>query len=114
MDDCIFCGIAAGTIPADVVYRDEQLTAFRDLDPQAPIHILVIPNAHIASTNDLGEQHAELLGRLLLGAASVARDLGVAEGGYRVVINTGRDGNQTVPHLHLHVVGGRRLGWPPG
>jgi histidine triad (HIT) family protein len=114
VDDCIFCRIVAGGIPADVVYRDDDVTAFRDIQPQAPVHVLVIPNRHVASTNELADADAALAGKLLLAAGAVARREGIADSGYRVAINTGRDGNQTVPHLHLHVLGGRALGWPPG
>ncbi len=114
MDDCIFCRIAAGGIPADVVYRDEWVTAFRDIQPQAPVHVLLIPNEHIASTNELEAVHEAVVGRLVTAAARVAREQGVAENGYRLAVNTGRDGNQTVAHLHLHLMGGRRFGWPPG
>lgn len=114
MDDCIFCRIVAGSIPADIVYRDEQVTAFRDIEPQAPVHVLLIPNEHIASTDALEPRHEGLVGRLFTTAKRVAREQGVAENGYRLTINTGRDGNQTVAHLHVHLLGGRRFGWPPG
>lgn len=114
MDDCIFCRIVAGGIPADVVYRDEQVTAFRDIEPQAPVHMLLIPNQHIASTDALEAGHEALVGALFTAAKQVAREQGVADTGYRLTINTGRDGNQTVAHLHLHLLGGRRMGWPPG
>lgn len=114
MDDCIFCRIVAGSIPADVVYRDEQVTAFRDREPQAPVHVLLIPNEHIASADTLEPSHEALVGRLFTAAQQVAREQGVAENGYRLTINTGRDANQTVAHLHLHLMGGRRFDWPPG
>ena len=114
MDNCIFCRIAAGGIPADVIYRDEQVTAFRDIDPQAPVHVLLIPNQHIASTDALEAGHEALVGKLFTAAKKVAREQGIADNGYRLTINTGRDGNQTVAHLHLHLIGGRRMGWPPG
>ena len=114
MDDCIFCRIVAGSIPADVVYRDEQVTAFRDIEPQAPVHVLLIPNEHIASTDALEPGHEGLVGRLFTTAKQVARGEGVAANGYRLTVNTGRDGNQTVAHLHVHLLGGRRFGWPPG
>ncbi len=114
MDDCIFCRIVAGGIPADVVYRDDQVTAFRDIQPQAPVHVLLIPNEHIASTDALESRHEALVGKLFAAAKQVAREQGVAENGYRLTINTGRDSNQTVAHLHLHLLGGRRFGWPPG
>jgi histidine triad (HIT) family protein len=111
---CVFCGISRGDIPARIVLEDEDFAAFRDLNPQAPVHVLVVPRKHVGSTGDLGPEDAELTGRLVLAADAVARKLGIASSGYRVVINTGEDGGQTVPHLHLHVLGGRPLSWPPG
>ena len=114
MDDCIFCKIAAGEIPAEKIYEDEQVVAFRDLGPQAPTHALVIPKRHLATLNDLTESDAELVGRMYLGAKQVAELDGIAEGGYRTVMNCNADGGQTVFHLHLHVLGGRRMTWPPG
>jgi histidine triad (HIT) family protein len=113
-EDCIFCKIVAGGIPAAKVYEDDRAVAFRDINPQAPTHALVIPRAHVASLNEAGEADAALLGHLLLVAARVARDEGHAGGGYRTVINTGPDAGQTVFHVHVHVLGGRRLTWPPG
>jgi len=113
-DECLFCRIAAGGIPADVVYEDDEVVAFRDIDPKAPTHVLVVPREHVASVDDLDEEHAELVGRLFLAARDVARQEGIVEDGYRVVTNTGRGAGQSVFHLHLHVLGGRSLGWPPG
>jgi histidine triad (HIT) family protein len=114
MDDCLFCRIAAGTIPARTVFSDEQVMAFDDIHPQAPVHVLVIPRRHVADLNDTeGADHA-LMGRLLDVARRIAGERGLAEKGFRVVTNTGPDGGQTVSHLHLHVLGGRPLGWPPG
>ena len=112
--NCLFCKIVAGEIPADVVYKDDQTVAFRDINPQAPTHVLVIPREHIASLNEAGQQDEAKLGQLLLAAARVARDEGLAEGGYRTVINTGAGAGQSVFHIHVHVLGGRRLSWPPG
>lgn len=112
--DCLFCRIADGTIPADVVHESERLIAFRDIDPQAPLHVLVIPREHITSLHAVGNDRGDLLGDALLLAARIAREEGVAEGGYRTVVNTGDDGGQTVHHLHVHVLGGRSFGWPPG
>jgi len=112
--DCIFCKIVQGEIPATVVFKDQQVTAFRDLNPQAPLHVLVVPNRHVANTEALVPEDDALVGSLVRGARQVARQAGVAEGGYRLVFNTGADAGNTVPHLHLHVLGGRRLGWPPG
>ncbi len=114
MSDCVFCKIAAGEIPCHEVYADQEVLAFRDLHPQAPVHVLVIPRRHIASLSDLTADDIELAGRLQLAASRVAASLDLAASGYRVVINCGRDACQTVPHLHLHVLGGRPLDWPPG
>lgn len=114
MDDCIFCRIVSGDIPSDVVYRDEYVTAFRDIEPMAPLHILVVPNEHLASTDELEERHEAAMGRLLRATSEIARREGVSTFGYRLTINTGRNANQLVPHLHLHVMGGRQFGWPPG
>ncbi len=111
---CIFCQIAGGAIPAQVVHRDAEVTAFHDLNPQAPVHILVIPNRHLASLDQAGLEEAALLGTLLHTAATIARDQGVAESGYRVVVNTGQAAGQSVAHVHLHLLGGRALAWPPG
>jgi histidine triad (HIT) family protein len=110
--DCLFCKVAAGTIPAQVVRRGEGMLAFRDINPQAPVHVLVIPTTHVASLNDTTD--AALLGRLLAFAREVAHAEQLAAAGYRVVVNTNADGGQTVFHLHLHVLGGRPLRWPPG
>src|SRR5919107_1170121 len=112
--DCLFCKIVAGEIPAKLVHEDERAVAFRDINPQAPTHALVIPRAHISSLAEAGEGDESLLGHLLRVAALVARQEGHAEGGYRTVINTGRDAGQTVFHIHVHVLGGRTLTWPPG
>lgn len=114
MSDCIFCRIVAGTIPAKVVYQDEWTLAFDDISPQAPVHTLIIPKKHLLAVQDMGESDQALLGRLLLTCRAVANQKGLAESGYRIVANTGRDGGQTVFHLHFHVLGGRHLGWPPG
>jgi len=114
MSDCLFCKIATGAIPADLVHEDEDCVAFRDINPQAPLHVLLIPRRHIAGLDDLTDDDAGLMGRLAVTASRLARELGVAAGGYRWVVNCGEDGCQTVPHLHLHILGGRKLGWPPG
>jgi histidine triad (HIT) family protein len=114
VSDTIFGKIAAGEIPADIVYQDDDLVAFRDLGPQAPTHILIIPRKPIRTLNDLEEADAELVGRLFLAAAKVAKQVGIAEAGYRVVINCNAAGGQTVFHLHLHLLGGRPMQWPPG
>ena len=114
MSDCLFCKIGSGQIPAKVVMQDDEVLAFDDVNPQAPVHVLVIPKRHVADLNDADVGDQALLGRLLEAAALVARKKGIAEAGYRVVANTGRDGGQTVFHLHLHVLGGRPMAWPPG
>ncbi|HEX8351527.1 MAG TPA: histidine triad nucleotide-binding protein [Pyrinomonadaceae bacterium] len=111
---CIFCKIVAGEIPAAKVYEDERALAFRDINPQAPTHALVIPRAHVASLNDASGSDEALLGHLLVVAARVAREAGHADSGFRTVINTGADAGQTVFHIHVHVLGGRALKWPPG
>lgn len=112
--ECLFCRIAADEVPADIVAQDELVVAFRDISPKAPTHVLLIPREHVTSAADLGEQHAEVLGRLFAMAARVARDAGVAEDGFRLVTNAGPGAGQSVPHLHFHLLGGRSLGWPPG
>jgi histidine triad (HIT) family protein len=114
MTDCLFCKLLAGQIPAAIVYEDERVVAFRDINPQAPTHVLVIPRRHIATLNDLGPDDDGLVGELVRRAAAVAREQGHAERGYRVVFNCNADAGQTVFHIHLHLVGGRKLGWPPG
>lgn len=108
---CLFCDIAAGKIPSKVAYEDEEIFAFHDIAPQAPVHILVIPRRHIQSVNELTKADSALLGKLYAGIQKVARDAGVAETGYRVISNVGKDGQQSVPHLHFHVIGGRPLNW---
>ena len=110
--DCPFCRIVSREIPATVVAEDDHTLAFRDIGPQAPTHILVIPKAHVASLDQVRD--ADTIGRLMLKAAEVARQEGIAGAGYRTVVNTNADGGQTVHHLHVHVLGGRRLTWPPG
>lgn len=112
--NCLFCRIAAGEVPADIVHDDDLVVAFRDVSPKAPTHLLLIPRRHIASAAELTGTDAEMLGRLFAVAAKLARDAGVAEGGYRMVTNVGRGAGQSVGHLHFHLLGGRSLGWPPG
>ncbi|HLM42741.1 MAG TPA: histidine triad nucleotide-binding protein [Myxococcaceae bacterium] len=114
MSDCLFCKIRDGFIPAKVVHRDEHCLAFEDIHPQAPTHLLVIPLKHIATVNDLAVEDREVVGHLSLTAAKLARQRGIADSGYRLVMNTHRDAGQTVFHIHLHVLGGRPLEWPPG
>lgn len=114
MTDCIFCKIAAGNIPANIVFQNDDVLAFRDLNPQAPTHILVIPKKHIATTNDITPADESLIGKMLLAAKQVAKDEGIADSGYRTVMNCNRGAGQTVFHIHLHVLGGRPMSWPPG
>ncbi len=111
-EKCLFCSVARGEIPAEIVVERDDAIAFRDISPKAPSHLLVIPRRHVPSLDEADD--ATELGSLLRLAAEVARDEGLAESGYRVVINTNEDGGQTVPHLHLHILGGRRMTWPPG
>ncbi|MCF0151165.1 MAG: histidine triad nucleotide-binding protein [Firmicutes bacterium] len=113
MSDCIFCKIAAHEIPSTCAYEDDQIYAFHDLDPQAPVHVLIIPKKHIASLDEAQAGDAQLLAHMMLMVKEIAASLGL-EKGYRVVINTGEDGGQTVPHLHMHLLGKRSLNWPPG
>jgi histidine triad (HIT) family protein len=114
MSSCIFCRIAAGEIPAQVAYEDDLLMAFHDLDPKAPVHLLIIPKAHVANVAAVGPEHTPVLGQMLVVARRLAEEQGVAQSGYRLVINTHADAGQSVDHLHVHLLGGRRLGWPPG
>ncbi len=114
MDDTVFGKILRGEIPADVVYEDDRCMAFRDVNPQAPVHILVIPKNAIVGIQGVSGDQGSLLGHLMLIAAEVARIEGISETGYRCVINAGPDGGQEVQHLHVHVLGGRRMSWPPG
>ncbi len=114
MDDCIFCKIAAGEIPAERVYEDDAVVGFRDLSPQAPTHVLVIPRRHIATLNDLQPEDGAVMGRLFLAAKEIAAREGFAETGYRTVVNCNEAGGQTVFHIHLHLLGGRMMHWPPG
>lgn len=114
MSDCIFCKIAAGEIPADFVYQDDHVVAFRDITPQAPTHILVIPRRHVPTLLDTGPETAPLLGRMQHAAVEIARQEGLDRRGFRLVTNCLEEAGQSVFHLHLHLLGGRRLGWPPG
>jgi len=114
MPDCIFCKIIAGQIAAKLVYQDEHITAFHDINPMAPVHVLIIPNHHIESLAALSAVDAEAVGRLLAIADQIAQTSGVAASGYRVTFNVGRDAGMAVHHLHAHLLGGRKLGWPPG
>ncbi len=113
MSDCLFCKIVEGEIPSNKVYEDDRILCFHDVDPQAPVHVLIIPKKHIPSLDDLQEKDADLISYIMLKVKDIASDLGL-ENGYRLVNNCGEDGLQTVKHLHFHLVGGRKLTWPPG
>ena len=114
MVDCLFCKMVNGEIKPDVVYENEAILAFRDINPQAPVHVLVVPKKHIATLNDLEPEHDVLVGEMYLTAKKVAGKLGIAESGYRTVMNCNEGAGQSVFHLHLHILGGRQMGWPPG
>lgn len=111
-DDCLFCRIVSGDVPATKILETDDCVAFRDINPQAPVHALVIPKRHVASLNQADD--AALVGKCMLAAAQLAREAGIAESGWRAVVNTNADAGQTVFHVHVHVLGGRSLGWPPG
>jgi histidine triad (HIT) family protein len=112
--NCLFCKIVAGTIKADIIHENDRVVSFRDINPQAPTHVLIIPRNHVATINDLGNSEADDVGQLFLAARHVARQEGVDESGYRVVMNCGQGAGQSVFHIHLHLLGGRSLHWPPG
>ena len=112
--ECLFCGIVDGEIPADIVHNDELVVAFRDVNAQAPTHILLIPKEHVTSVAELGDHHAGVLSDIMQAAAQLARADGIADSGWRLVTNVGADAGQTVFHLHFHLLGGRSMGWPPG
>jgi histidine triad (HIT) family protein len=114
MPDCLFCKIINREIPGSIVYEDDRIVAFNDLNPQAPTHILVVPKRHIASLNDISTEDDRLLGELVRRAALIANERGLSAGGFRTVFNTNRDAGQTVFHIHLHLLGGRPMRWPPG
>ena len=114
MTSCLFCRIIAGEIPSSKVYADDRIVAFNDIGPQAPMHVLVVPREHIATLNDLEAGHDGLVGEMIRRGAAIAAERGYAERGYRTVFNCNSDAGQAVFHIHLHVIGGRKLGWPPG
>jgi len=114
MENCLFCKIIHGEIPANKVFEDEKIIAFDDINPQAPIHILIIPKEHFASLNEIPEEKKDVLSHILLIARQIAREKGVAKSGYRIVLNTARDSGQEVFHIHFHLLGGRKMLWPPG
>ncbi len=114
MEHCLFCGIVEGKVNASFVYRDQDIVAFKDINPKAPVHVLIIPRKHIPGVLDIEPGDAPLIGKIFHVAAKLARDLGVAESGFRIVVNSGADSGQSVFHLHYHLLGGRRMSWPPG
>jgi histidine triad (HIT) family protein len=114
MADCLFCKIIERKIPASLVYEDERVLAFNDIHPQAPTHVLVVPKRHIASLNEMSTEDDQLVGELVRRAAAIANERGISAGGFRTVFNTNRDAGQTVFHIHLHLIGGRSMAWPPG
>jgi histidine triad (HIT) family protein len=114
MDKCIFCEIIQGNIPASVVYEDDKILAFDDINPQAPVHTLVIPKKHYGSLLDIPEEEQDILGHIFMTAREIAKKKGILETGFRTVLNTGRDSGQDVFHIHFHILGGRRMTWPPG
>ena len=114
MSDCLFCRIIKGEIPATIVYRDDRVVAFNDINPQAPTHVLLVPTRHIASLNDLAPGDDAIVGELARRAAAIAKERGIADSGYRTVFNTNAGAGQTVFHIHLHLLGGRSMHWPPG
>ncbi len=113
MSDCIFCKLAGGEIPTEMVYEDDEIACFKDAQPQAPVHVLMVPKKHIESLDALSAEDEALMGRMILKIKDIAKELGL-ENGYRAVINCGADGQQTVPHLHIHILGRRKMTWPPG
>ena len=114
VSECIFCKIINRELESEIIYEDEKVLAFQDLHPQAPVHFLVIPKIHISSANEINEENMDYIGHIFMVIARLAKELGIDEKGYRVVNNCGEDGQQTVPHLHYHVIAGRKLSWPPG
>ena len=114
MADCLFCGIADGKIKANLVFQDEAVLAFKDIAPKAPVHILIIPRKHVVSVLDIEANDSGVIGRIFQVAGQLAREQGIADSGFRVVVNSGADAGQSVSHLHYHLLGGRRMTWPPG
>ena len=112
--DCIFCKIAKKEIPSKIVYEDDKIIGFEDINPQAPVHILIIPKEHIPMINDVEEKHSQLIGDMIIRAKKIAKEKGIAETGYRLVFNNGKNAGQEVFHIHLHLLGGRSFVWPPG
>ena len=114
MSDCLFCGIVEKKIKGNLLYEDNSVVAFKDINPKAPVHILIVPRKHIATLSDLGRDDGEIVGDIFLVATKLAQEQGIAQKGFRIVVNAGADAGQTVFHLHFHLLGGRHFGWPPG
>ncbi len=114
MSNCLFCKIVSRDIPGSIVYEDDKLLAFNDINPQAPTHVLIVPKRHIATLNDLVASDDQIVGEMVRRASAIAAERGLSAGGFRVVFNTNRDAGQTVFHIHLHLIGGRSMSWPPG
>lgn len=114
MSDCIFCKIANKEINSEIVYEDDKVISFKDLNPQAPVHVLIIPKEHFSSTLEINDSNSEIVGNVFAAAVKIAKKLGIDKNGFRIVNNCGEDGGQTVGHMHFHMLGGRNLGWPPG
>jgi histidine triad (HIT) family protein len=114
MENCIFCSIVNGKIPSEIVYSDEHVVCFKDINPEAPVHLLIVPKKHIGSINELTTEDKELVGHIYIAAQELAKKFGAQESGYRVVTNCGKDAGQTVQHIHFHLLAGRNLTWPPG
>jgi histidine triad (HIT) family protein len=114
MTDCLFCKFVNGSIPVDFIYKDDEIVAFRDINPQAPHHVLIIPRRHIETVLDLNDEDASLAGRMIIAAGKIAADIGISDKGYRLVFNCKRAGGQDIYHIHLHLLGGRQMTWPPG
>ncbi|HPP67024.1 MAG TPA: histidine triad nucleotide-binding protein, partial [bacterium] len=112
--NCVFCKIVADKIPVEMVYQDNDIVAFHDINPQAPVHVLIVPKKHLRNLLDVKDQDVFLIGKMLMVATEIARQLHIAEIGYRIVINTNRDAGQSIDHLHIHLIGGRQMQWPPG
>ena len=114
MKDCLFCNIINKSVPAKIVFENDSVLAFEDIEPQAPVHVLIIPKKHITSINEIEFEDKEVCGEILLAAKKIAKDLKINDSGYRAIFNTNKDGGQTVFHIHMHLLGGRKLKWPPG
>lgn len=114
MSDCLFCKIVSGEIPSKKVYEDDKILVFNDINPEAPVHVLIIPKKHIASLNEISSEDSTIIAHIFITVPQIVRELGIAENGYRIISNALKDGGQTVPHVHFHLLGGRSLKWPPG